>query len=600
MDVSKGLGDAPARAYIGSPSFLYALVNNGADSGASTQYVVSRLIEQGCASQAAWPYSRTDYTTWPSEAAWLDALKFRGTLAHWIDVRDLDGTGSGMEALKQHLSNGHIAVTRGDVYANWYSGFRNNEPPGISNGVLYSTNGQSYVGSHALTIVGFDDNRPYTVGGVVKYGAILVANSWGPNWGVGNSSGQGGGYFWVSYDYAMNQSNGFNIALYIDDRPNYRPQLYVAAGLANSQRGQLNLKGGLGNPFSPLFTSYQALDNYGGTGLSINSNSRVVVDLSDGIAAMDANTPAFVSLTLSASAAESARIGTADFFTSFEGTAIPSSNTPVIVGQGQTGTASVLVKNPIVSLVGDKDGYVAGGLRDVPPRSQAVQDVLDDIAATPGQSPGVNLDVGGFDRPVGFTHVFALPGKARVTGATLKLRLKGTNPLVSNDSILYRDSVPVRQGVRLPFIALRDLKPLSGRVPLMGEDLELEINLAKVPLRTIDRGFEPGGSLPPQPDEYRNLLPLLRGGQFDMVVGDDAMVDFSELTVTFVPTSARVGDLNGDNTVDNGDVAMIMDALNTLASGVDDPRDLDHDGRITVLDARKLVLLCSRPGCARQ
>jgi len=41
-----------------------------------------------------------------------------------------------------------------------------------------------------------------------------------------------------------------------------------------------------------------------------------------------------------------------------------------------------------------------------------------------------------------------------------------------------------------------------------------------------------------------------------------------------------------------------MAARNTPASGPDDPRDLDGDGMITVLDARKLVLLCTLPRCA--
>ena len=69
--------------------------------------------------------------------------------------------------------------------------------------------------------------------------------------------------------------------------------------------------------------------------------------------------------------------------------------------------------------------------------------------------------------------------------------------------------------------------------------------------------------MPPMPDEYRNLLPLLRGGQFDLVVGDDAMVDFSELTGTFVSSSARAGDLNGDGAVYTRDLALIMDATKT-------------------------------------
>lgn len=59
------------------------------------------------------------------------------------------------------------------------------------------------------------------------------------------------------------------------------------------------------------------------------------------------------------------------------------------------------------------------------------------------------------------------------------------------------------------------------------------------------------------------------------------------------------GNLNGDGVVDQSDLNIIMSALNTPANGADDPRDLDKDGRITILDARKLILLCAKPGCAK-
>lgn len=57
------------------------------------------------------------------------------------------------------------------------------------------------------------------------------------------------------------------------------------------------------------------------------------------------------------------------------------------------------------------------------------------------------------------------------------------------------------------------------------------------------------------------------------------------------------GDIDDDGSVDRADVQAVMDALNQPA-GPQDPRDLDGDGKITVLDARKLTLLCSRPQCA--
>ena len=58
------------------------------------------------------------------------------------------------------------------------------------------------------------------------------------------------------------------------------------------------------------------------------------------------------------------------------------------------------------------------------------------------------------------------------------------------------------------------------------------------------------------------------------------------------------GDLDLDGDVDRDDLNIILAARNTPADGPDDPRDLDGDGMITALDARKLVLMCTRPRCA--
>jgi hypothetical protein len=64
--------------------------------------------------------------------------------------------------------------------------------------------------------------------------------------------------------------------------------------------------------------------------------------------------------------------------------------------------------------------------------------------------------------------------------------------------------------------------------------------------------------------------------------------------------SAVVGDLDNDGDVDRDDLNILLAGRNSAAAGPNDPKDLDHDGRITVLDARKLVLLCTRLNCATQ
>ena len=61
---------------------------------------------------------------------------------------------------------------------------------------------------------------------------------------------------------------------------------------------------------------------------------------------------------------------------------------------------------------------------------------------------------------------------------------------------------------------------------------------------------------------------------------------------------AMPGDQDGDTDVDVDDLQIILAARNTPASGPSDPRDLDADGVITVLDARIAATLCTRPLCA--
>ena len=259
------------------------------------------------------------------------------------------------------------------------------------------------------------------------------------------------------------------------------------------------------------------------------------------------------------------------------------------------------INTPIASLVGDKYDLHPGDPVDVPPRSQRMMDFLKYVEARGGQNPNVDLDVGGHDRQVGLTHFFALPDQALVTSAKVKFRIHGNAPLVSNDSIVYNDSVITGPtGALLPVIAYRDL---LGSEPQNNQDYEPTLDLGKVPLRTVDAGA--GGKWSAYPNEYRDLLPvLMRDGQLDLMHSDDATIDYSELTITFVfPNASNKYDLNGDGAVDLDDVYIITNALNTPAYtktvGRKDPRDLDGDGLITVADARILTTKCTKTGCKK-
>lgn len=81
--------------------------------------------------------------------------------------------------------------------------------------------------------------------------------------------------------------------------------------------------------------------------------------------------------------------------------------------------------------------------------------------------------------------------------------------------------------------------------------------------------------------------------------GDLYVADKGFHRIQVIRGAARArGDVNGDGQVDIVDLDLVMNALNTTASGPHDLRDLNHDGVINVLDARILVTLCTYPGCA--
>lgn len=96
-----------------------------------------------------------------------------------------------------------------------------------------------------------------------------------------------------------------------------------------------------------------------------------------------------------------------------------------------------------------------------------------------------------------------------------------------------------------------------------------------------------------QPGVYRPVFTVTDDG-------DPAKSESQEVRITVRKTVYLKGDLDNDGDVDNDDIKLILNVRNQPASGEDDPRDLDGDGEITVLDARKLVLMCTRSRCATE
>jgi len=95
-------------------------------------------------------------------------------------------------------------------------------------------------------------------------------------------------------------------------------------------------------------------------------------------------------------------------------------------------------------------------------------------------------------------------------------------------------------------------------------------------------------------DKVRGKVVLFGGENLGVLLQDTTW----EWTGPIYDCSSRAaGDLNCDREVDREDLTIVVSALGGPACGTGDPRDLNHDGRITPQDAQLLVNHCTTLGC---
>jgi hypothetical protein len=219
---------------ITSPSFIYNLINGGVDGGSSVNGAVQLVSFVGAASWEKMPYYPSDYTTWPSEAAWTEAPLFRGdpTGIQIMDVR------TNLANLKNLIASQNLAVILVD--ANQYSGLTSSDLWTLDNYGNPSLN-------HANTIVGYNDTIAYIENGHTQYGAFKVANSWG----VGGWEKVNDGFYWISYE-TMKQRVSW-CAFYLD-RIGYAPELVASFEISHSKRAECDITVGVGDHSSPIAT----------------------------------------------------------------------------------------------------------------------------------------------------------------------------------------------------------------------------------------------------------------------------------------------------------------------------------------------------------
>ncbi|MGE3063624.1 MAG: C1 family peptidase [bacterium] len=200
-----------------SPSFLYNQLNGGANYGSFVDDVLLMIEKYGVCTMSDMPYT-TNYTVYPDRSDYLNSMNYRSQTSHYTLLGDLT-------QLKQHISNGEIAVFHIYVYDNFYSISSSQQ--------FYAVSLQSGTnhGGHVVTVIGFDDSIITPDG----YGAFRCVNSWGTTWGDK-------GYWWITYQ-AIKYTTYVPVQRFwwSEDRVDYHPTIYAEIDVTHSKRDCIDL-----------------------------------------------------------------------------------------------------------------------------------------------------------------------------------------------------------------------------------------------------------------------------------------------------------------------------------------------------------------------
>lgn len=224
--------DVTLPEYQFSPAFVFNQINGGGNGGSYFEDALKLLCDLGCANLVDMPYDQLDYTTWPDESDYFNAMNYRSDQSYYLDLFAV-----GLNDLKNHLLNGHVAITGIHVWSNFDNIQNFNYTYCVSE--VYGENR----GGHAVTLCGFDDDL-VTADGV---GAFKLVNSWGTFWGDA-------GYFWMSYEALLNDTTCFGGAYYTDDLIGHTPTFIARLQVTHDDRYAVVYRLGVGNYASPLWS----------------------------------------------------------------------------------------------------------------------------------------------------------------------------------------------------------------------------------------------------------------------------------------------------------------------------------------------------------
>ena len=174
--------------------FLYKATRNllrwTGDRGAFCRTTMAAMVLFGVPPEEYWPYETAEFDKEPSSFCYSFAQNYQA-----IQYFRLNPPATPEDLLLKRIKS---FLTAGLPSMFGFTVFSSIEQAGDDGKIPYPIDGERILGGHAVVAVGFNDEIEIKneTRGVETVGALLIRNSWGPEWGDE-------GYGWLPYEYVL-------------------------------------------------------------------------------------------------------------------------------------------------------------------------------------------------------------------------------------------------------------------------------------------------------------------------------------------------------------------------------------------------------------